>query len=142
MRLQIWRKMLKRQKLVWSLSCDRVKPPGNIFFIFCGMHVISIFKWACLLAFCLPFSAAVAEINFSPINASNNSGRKVALPVLTTAQAVRQLSIAEARKGYPVQLEAVVLACDVTRDGLMEAIVEEAKQLFPQPRPTPPPLSP
>jgi signal transduction histidine kinase len=47
-------------------------------------------------------------------------------PVLQTALAVRELTPAEVRRNYSVRLRAVVLARDVTREGALEAVLQDA----------------
>lgn len=78
-----------------------------------------VFAGAAAFICSVRFAVAIAQPIFPATNASPQTNQ-------LTAQAAHELPDASASKNYPVQLEAVVLARDVNRDGLMAAIVQDA----------------
>jgi PAS domain S-box-containing protein len=58
-----------------------------------------------------------------PLPSSRTSGASVALPLLTTAQQIRELTPDEANRGYPVRLRAVVTYFDAAQ---LDFLVQDA----------------
>ena len=76
---------------------------------------------------CLLACGAAMSQQISPVtNMDSRFSQPAAQRPLRKSELVRQLPDLAARSNYPVQLEAVVLALDVNRDGLMAAIVQDA----------------
>ncbi len=94
-------------------------PTSNFFWLGVGMRCV----WAFILLATLTGLAA-PETNLSHQQVAPSGS--TALPTLRTALEVRQLSLDEAKQRYPVQLRVVALARDITREGDVEGVFQDA----------------